>query len=227
MKIRLNPGFVSFLGALFIRLLGATLRIEWRGTEYLDEARKRSGQVIFAFWHGRLLVFSWTHRKKNIQVLASEHYDGDLMGKTIEWLGFGHVKGSSTRGGARALMTLTSLLKKGMDVGLTVDGPRGPLGHVQQGAVELGRLGSSAVIPMSCSAKRRFLLSSWDRFQIPFPFTRVIIEYEKPFMVSSDTGSDEREGLRLVLQEKLGKMTRRLDLEFGYQGKEAWPHEDN
>ncbi|MBN2185795.1 MAG: lysophospholipid acyltransferase family protein [Candidatus Krumholzibacteriota bacterium] len=227
MKIRLNPGFASFFGALFIRLLGSTLRIEWRGAEHVDEARKISGQVIFAFWHGRLLVFSWTHRKQNIQVLASEHYDGDLMGRSIERLGFGHIKGSTTRGGARALMTLTSLLKKGLDVGLTVDGPKGPLGHVQQGAVELGRLGSSAVIPMSCSAKRRVLLGSWDRFQIPLPFTRVVIEYERPITVPSDTGADEREKIRLGLEEKLGQMTRTLDLEMGYKGKEAWPHEDN
>ncbi len=118
------------------------------------------------------------------------------------------------------------MLRKGLDVGLTVDGPKGPRGHVQQGAVELGRLGSSAVIPMTCSARRRILLGSWDRFQIPLPFTRVVIEYGKPFTVPHDSGSGEREEIRRRLEEKLGEMTTRLDLEMGFQGNEVWPHED-
>ena len=74
-----------------IRLLGLTWRIEWRGMENYAAARGMSKQVIFAFWHGRLLVLSYTHRGRRIQVLASEHQDGDLMGRAITWLGFGHL----------------------------------------------------------------------------------------------------------------------------------------
>ncbi|MBN2071335.1 MAG: lysophospholipid acyltransferase family protein [Candidatus Krumholzibacteriota bacterium] len=226
MKIRVNRSVASFLGAIFIRLLGVTLRIEWRGTGHLDEARALSGQVVFAFLHGRMLAMTWSHRNRNVHVLASEHYDGDLMGKTIERLGYGHVKGSSTRGGARALMTMTSLLKNGIDIALTVDGPRGPRGIVQQGAIELGRLASKAVIPVSCTAKGRFLTRSWDRFQIPYPFAKVIIEYEKPFSVSRDSDPEERERIRLALEDSLGVLTRRLDREIGYSGIDLWPHED-
>lgn len=225
MKIRLNPTVMSFFGAGVIRLVGMTLRIEWRGLEHLEEARRMSEQVIFSFWHGRLFILSWAHRNRNIQTLVSEHYDGDLLGRIVSWLGFGNVKGSSTRGGAKALRALTAVLKNGLDIGLAVDGPRGPLGHVQQGAIELGRMGSAAVIPVSCTARRRVLFESWDRFQVPVPFSRVIVAYEKPFIVPGSAGPDDREKQRMQLEHALGDLTRKLDLEMGFTGNKVWPHE--
>jgi len=126
MRIRMNPAVMGFIGSLLIRALGCTWRIEWRGLEHLARARSLSRRVIFSCWHGRLLVLSHTHRNRRIQVLASEHYDGDLMGRAIERLGFGHIKGSTTRGGARALRDFSRLLREGFDIGLTIDGPRGP-----------------------------------------------------------------------------------------------------
>ncbi|MCK4549286.1 MAG: lysophospholipid acyltransferase family protein, partial [Candidatus Krumholzibacteria bacterium] len=192
MKIRPNAKVVSFLASLMIRLLGVTWRLEIRGGERLDRARKISERVIYAFWHGRLLALSWSHRNRNVHVLASEHYDGDLMGKTIEWLGFGHLKGSTTRGGARALRELKGVLAEGCDIGLTVDGPKGPRGRVQQGATELSRLASCAVVPITDTAKGRKIFGSWDRFQIPVPFAKVIVEYGEPLIVPGTAGAEER-----------------------------------
>jgi lysophospholipid acyltransferase (LPLAT)-like uncharacterized protein len=224
------PGLVrrkllSRLGSLVIRLLGFTWRIEWRGEEHLERARELSDQVIFCFWHGRLLVLSYTHRRRDIQVLASEHPDGDLMGRTIRRLGFGHLKGSSTRGGARALRDLSRVLREGFDIGLTVDGPRGPRGSVQQGAIELSRMTGSAVIPLSNSSRPRKLFRSWDRFQLPLPFARVVVSYGEAFAVPSDAGEGERERYRLMLEERLDGLTSGLDRAMGYRGKAAWPHE--
>ncbi len=227
MKIRINPGIASFFGAFLIRMLALTWRIEWRGTRNLEKARKESGQVVFAVWHGRLLALSWTHRKRNIHVLASEHYDGDLMGRIIERLGFGHVKGSTTRGGARAIRDLTSLLRSGIDVGLTVDGPRGPRSRVKQGVVEIGRIANCAIVPVTDSARKRHLFRSWDRFQLPAPFTRIVVEYGEPLIIPEKAGSESIEVERLRLQEILTSMTAALDSELGHAGVEVWPHEDN
>lgn len=215
----------SFLGSILIRLLGSTWRVEWRGGEHLEQARRLSGQVIFSFWHGRLLVLSYTHRNREIQVLASEHPDGDLMGRTIRWLGFGHLRGSSTRGGARALRDLSRVLREGYDVGLTVDGPRGPRGAVQQGAVELSRMTGSAVIPVSNTSRPRKLFRSWDAFQLPLPFARILVSYGEPFVVPGDAGEEERERYRVMLEERLGDLTSLLDREIGHDGKAEWPHE--
>ena len=216
---------LSRLGSILIRLLGATWRVEWRGAEHLEHARNCSGQVIFTFWHGRLLVLSYTHRRRDIQVLASEHPDGDLMGRTIRWLGFGHLKGSSTRGGARALRDLSRVLREGLDVGLTVDGPKGPRGTVQQGAIELSRMTGSAVIPVSNSSRPRRLFRSWDAFQLPLPFARVVVSYAESFVVPSGAGEDERERYRVLLEERLARLTSELDRSMAYTGRGVWPHE--
>jgi len=226
-EVKIVRRVLSFVASLLIRILGYTWRIEWRGEDNLKKAREISGQIVFSFWHGRLLVLSFTHRHRNIQVLASEHPDGDLMGQTIEWLGFGHLKGSTSKGGARALRQLTSVLRNGFDVGLTVDGPRGPRGMVQQGAVEIARMSRSVVVPVSNSASPRKLFSSWDRFQFPYPFARVIVEYGEPIVIPTGATDEERAELRSKLQKSLNELTRKLDLDFGYTGEEVWPHEDS
>jgi lysophospholipid acyltransferase (LPLAT)-like uncharacterized protein len=227
MKLRVSPTVLSFFGALVIRALGATWRIEYRGLDRLERARSLSKQVIFSIWHGRLLVLSYSHRGRRIHVLASEHPDGDLMGRTITRLGFGHLKGSTTKRGAGALRDLASVLTDGLDVGLTIDGPRGPRGVVQQGAIELSRMTGSVVVPMTDAARPRTLLHSWDRFQIPWPFSRVVISYGEPFLVPAGTEPDERERLRVDLQVRLGELTTELDLGLGYRNAEVWPHEDH
>ena len=226
MKIHLPRGFTAFFGALMIRLLGLTWRIEWRETENIEAARRISKQVIFAFWHGRLLVLSYSHRGRNIQVLASEHQDGDLMGRAIRWLGFGHLKGSTSRGGARALRELAKALKEGNDIGLTVDGPRGPRGVLHQGTVELSRMTGSAIVPISNTSRPRRLFGSWDRFQLPVPFSRVTVAYGEPMLVPEGADREERERLRLELQRRLNELTTALDAASGYATEEVWPHAD-
>lgn len=226
MKIDLPRGFTAFFGALMIRLLGLTWRIKWRGTENIEAARGMSKQVIFAFWHGRLLVLSYSHRGRKIRVLASEHQDGDLMGRVITWLGFGHMRGSTSRGGARALRELAKVLKEGIDIGLTVDGPRGPRGVLHQGAVELSRMTGSAIVPISNTSRPRRLLCSWDRFQLPAPFSRVTVAYGEPMLVPEGADREERERLRLELQRRLNELTTSLDTASGYAREEVWPHAD-
>ncbi|MDD3642766.1 MAG: lysophospholipid acyltransferase family protein [Candidatus Krumholzibacteria bacterium] len=226
MRLRPHRGAASLLASLLIRCLGMTWRIEWRGVEHLEAARSAGGRIVYAFWHGRLLVLSWSHRGRAIQVLASDHYDGDLMGRTIERLGFGHLKGSTTRGGARALRTLLGAIGRGSDVGLTVDGPRGPRGRVAQGAIELARIGGAVVVPITDAARRRALVCSWDRLQIPAPFTRVVIAYGEPLSVPRGASADEREALRAELERRLHRLTADLDLELGHAGEDVWPHED-
>jgi lysophospholipid acyltransferase (LPLAT)-like uncharacterized protein len=226
MGIPIHRGAASFFGALVIRLLGMTWRIEWRGLEHLERARAMSSQVVFAFWHGRLLVLSYSHRHRDIQVLASEHPDGDLMGRTITWLGFGHRKGSTTRGGARALRELSSVLRDGLNVGLTIDGPRGPRGVVRQGTIELSRVTGSAVVPITNAARPRRLMRSWDRFQIPYPFARIVISYGEPFVVPRDAGEEDRERFRVLLEERLRDLTADLDSDLSFRGMDVWPHED-
>jgi hypothetical protein len=148
------------------------------------------------------------------------------MGRIIARLGFGHLRGSTSKGGHRALRELKSCLERGLDIGLAVDGPRGPRGRLQQGAVELGRITGKAVIPLTGSAERRKIFNSWDRFLVPLPFTRVVVQYGEPLILEGDEGREQREAAKEIMRERLNSLTSALDRSLGHEGTEVWPHED-
>ncbi len=226
MRIRVNPAVASYIGWLAVRFLGMTWRIEWRNAGNLEKARALSKRGVLSFLHGRLLVVVYAHRKWEVSALASEHPDGDLIGRVVAWFGWEHLKGSSSRRGAAGFRELAAALRGGRDVGLAVDGPRGPRGRVQQGATELSRMTGAAVIPVSNAARPRRIFSSWDRFQIPGPFAKIVVAYGEPFVVPSDSDRGMREESRLRLERALGELTTELDRSLGFEGNDAWPHED-
>ena len=200
----------SFFGSILIRLLGYTWRIEFDESS-LREVRVRYPALIHAFWHGRLLPLSFTHRNRSVYVLASEHRDGELMGQTIRFLGFRHVSGSSTRRGTRAILELTNKIREGHDLGITVDGPKGPLFVVKPGVIEIAKLTGIPVVPITVSSARHWTFSSWDKFELPKPFTRISVLHGEPVFVSGDAGTDEIEAARQLLEQRLRDITREND----------------
>ena len=133
---------------------------------------------------------SYRYRNQQIHVLASEHKDGELIGQVIRRLGFGHVRGSSTRGGARAIRELVGKLEEGFDLGLTVDGPRGPRCRVKPGTLEISKLSGVPVVPAAVSSKSHWVFRSWDAFEFPKPFTKVSIRIGRPVTVPPDAGPE-------------------------------------
>jgi lysophospholipid acyltransferase (LPLAT)-like uncharacterized protein len=202
---------VANAGALVIRVLGFTWRIRFEEEGQLERARAVSPQVIFVFWHGRLLPLSFTHRNRRIHVLASEHTDGEMLGQTIRRLGFGHVRGSSTRGGSRALRELVETVRAGFDLGVTVDGPKGPRGVVKPGVVEVARQTGAAIVPITTASSRRRVFSSWDAFELPAPFARVVVRYGEPVRVGAEADRDALETRRRDVEGELARITQEAD----------------
>lgn len=227
MKIPVHRGAASVFAAIIVRCIGFTWRIENRNLDNLDKARELSSTGVISFWHGRLLIVAYTHRKWGMAVLASEHPDGDLAGRMVARLGWKHVKGSSTRRGAVGFRELAAVLRSGHDVGLTIDGPRGPRGVAQQGATELSRMTGAAVIPLAAAARPCRMFESWDRFQLPGLFAKVVVAYGEPFVVSAGADREEREKSRLRLERSLCELTAEIDRAIGYEGSDVWPHEDH
>lgn len=214
MTARIRIG--SFLAALVIRLLGCSWRFRASGEHYVDEARRYAPQAVFAFWHGRMLPLSYGYRNRSIHVLASEHADGELMGQTIRRLGFGHVRGSSTRGGARAIRELVSKLDEGFDLGLTVDGPKGPKYTVKPGPLEIAKLSGAPVVPVAVSSRSRWVFSSWDAFELPKPFTAVYVRFGPPIFVAGDADAGTLETKRVELERSLRDLTELNDREAAH-----------
>jgi len=199
------------LGALIIRTLASTWRIRSRGQENLQRARETHPQLVYAFWHGRLLPMLYTHRGTSARVLASEHHDGELLGRTIRHLGLDYVRGSSTRGGTKAILSLVDTVRAGYDVALTVDGPRGPRYQVKPGIVEVAKLAGVAIVPVTSASRHHRTFRSWDAFELPRPFTRVLIEYGTPITVAPDAGREALEDTRVQLEAVLRRMTEACD----------------
>lgn len=165
-----------------VRALGPTLRVRWHHAERVDHARSVSGMgVIYAFWHQRLLPFCYTHRDQRIQVMVSTHRDGELITRVIARLGFGAVRGSSTRHGTKALFGMAAERYRTLDLAVTPDGPRGPRQVLKQGLVMLARRTGRIVIPIANSTWPRIELKSWDRFHLPLAGAKCAVVLGEPW----------------------------------------------
>ncbi len=180
---RLTLAIVPRLAALLIRLVGATLRYQdvyasKNGAPSATRGDIIPGPTIFAFWHRSLLTCAHRFRDKDIAILISRSFDGELIARTVERLGFRAVRGSSSRGGTAALRQMIEAYNEGHRCAFTADGPRGPGMVAQPGPVQLAQLvkapwvGAFYALPLSA-----WQLNSWDRFLIPKPFSRVIFTW--------------------------------------------------
>ncbi len=162
---RLKLTLLPPIGAGLIRLLGRILRIRTEGAETVDRLYQKGERVIIAFWHGRQLMMPLAYRGNQAHILISQHRDGELIQRIVARFGFQAVRGSTTRGGVRALRQLIRLGRSGVDLVVTPDGPKGPRQVVQLGVVQLAKATGLPIVPLtfSCSKKKssRVGTASW------------------------------------------------------------------
>jgi lysophospholipid acyltransferase (LPLAT)-like uncharacterized protein len=194
---------ISAVGYRLVSALGATLRWRTEGLEHFDAIVKGGRQPIMAFWHGRILPATYYFRRRGIVVITSENFDGEWIAGIIERFGYGTARGSTSRGGGRALLQLTRDLAAGKPAGFTVDGPRGPAEVAQPGAVWLAKATGHPVLPFHLEADRHWTLKSWDRTQIPKPYATVAISMGEPFDVPADADAAGIEFARQLLEGRL------------------------
>jgi lysophospholipid acyltransferase (LPLAT)-like uncharacterized protein len=193
-KVRWSSRF----GAAFIQAIARTWRFR-----VIDEARYKAAHatgkpVVLVLWHGEMLPLLFYHRNREIAVLVSEHGDGEIIARILDSFGFRLVRGSSSRGAARALIAVDRELSAGYDVGITPDGPRGPLHSVAPGALLAAHRAGVAILPLAAKANAFWQLGSWDRFMIPKPFSRVTISYGDPLRVDADSSREAGERTELL-----------------------------
>jgi hypothetical protein len=204
-KQRFLLAIIPPIAALLIRALGATLR--YRDINALDASGQRvpvgieiPGPAVFAFWHRTLLVCAHRFRNKQIAILISPSFDGELIARTVALLGFYPVRGSSSRGGAPGLRAMAQAYNEGHRCAFTADGPRGPNMVAKPGPVQLAELtGATWIGAYYALPNRRWELNSWDRFIIPKPFSTVTFTW--PSHVAPELDSVQRgldEAVRMV-----------------------------
>lgn len=156
-----------------------------------------------AFWHGRILPATYFFRRRGIVVMTSRHFDGEWIAGVIERFGYGTARGSTTRGGLRALLEMKREMAAGHPAAFTLDGPGGPAGVAQPGALWLAKATGNPVLPFHLEASRYWTVKSWDRTQIPKPLATVSLAIGEPLFVSADADDAAVEEARIRLEERL------------------------
>jgi hypothetical protein len=195
---RLASVFLPFIGALLIRLIYLTAKKSFHPPLALPEE-----PCVIGFWHGDLLMQPFGYRnwrkKGKIAVMISDHFDGELLTKTMRYFALETVRGSTRKGAARALMQAIKKVREGYDLGLTPDGPKGPRFSVSEGIIAIAQKTDSPIILQSCVPDRYWQLGSWDRFVIPKPFCHIDFYCSEAFKVTSM----EMEEAKQLIHDKL------------------------
>jgi lysophospholipid acyltransferase (LPLAT)-like uncharacterized protein len=200
-----NPQrLIAWTVFLVERLVTASLRCRWHDASGLAAVPNRQ-PVIFCLWHNRLALSMFIHRRhpRKLAALVSASKDGALLSAVLGRFGVEQVRGSTSRRGPQALLELARQAEKGYDLAVTPDGPKGPRYVVQQGVISLAQVTGLPILPVICNSHWKFTLRSWDKFQIPLPFSRCEILYKEPILVSRDANEGEREQRRKELQASL------------------------
>ncbi|SME94729.1 lysophospholipid acyltransferase family protein [Desulfovibrio gilichinskyi] len=195
MKIKVNPTLVAVPMAFLYKVLTKTLRFEVEGLENLTEIMDRNDPVMLALWHNELFsLTSYGMTKKFPYVtMASDSRDGQIITETLERVGYKVARGSSTRGGVKAILGMTRMMKKEGLIGvITVDGPKGPRHKVKQGILAIAQKTDSLIIPMRGYVENPLVFKkSWDRFEVAKPFCRCKVFLGTAFKVTDQKLSPE------------------------------------
>jgi lysophospholipid acyltransferase (LPLAT)-like uncharacterized protein len=207
------------VAAAAVRALGATLRLTEVGVETLQPRWAAGQPLIYAVWHGRILMIPWltsrlrrTRGARAVRVLASRSRDGELVARWVARFGLSVVRGSSSRGGGEALRALAASLRAGQDVAVVPDGPRGPRERLQAGLVVLAAATGAPIVPLGFAARPARRLATWDRFLVPLPFARAAVVIGKAATVPRDA---DRETVRADIERALCEVTETADRMVG------------
>ena len=206
---RAQVAAIAGVGYPLVSALGQTLRWRVEGLQHLEAIQASGRQPVMAFWHGRILPATFYFRRRGIVVITSENFDGEWIARIIERFGYGTARGSSSRGGLKAMLQLVRHMERGKPAGFTLDGPRGPARVAQPGALWLARTTGNPVLPFHLEPSRAWTLRSWDRTQIPRPFSTVALVVGAPMDVAMDATDADVERHRIDLEAGLRALEER------------------
>lgn len=210
--------FLSLIGWALISAWSRTIRMCFENKATPERLASEGKNFIYAFWHGRQFLLFHSHRHSGVVIPASESRDGEIQAGILKRFGFEVVRGSSKRKGERALLGLVDGLRKGKNIALAVDGPRGPLYEVKEGVIYLAGKLNKPIVPVITSAERSWIFEKiWDKYLLPAPFTKGIILYGDPIFVQG-VAESELDAKRKELEAALNRL---MALADGYFQKQS------
>ena len=224
LRQRILLWLISWANYLAISLIGPTLRysISWEEPPSPPDATYEK-RVIYSFWHRAVFASAWLWRRTGIAVMVSRSFDGEYIARTIEKLGFVAVRGSSSRGGAQALLGLKSQLEQGNLVAFTIDGPRGPKYVAKPGPVLLSRASAFPMAAFYVALSHAWVLNTWDALLIPKPFSKALVRFSAKVQVPADADDAQMAEFHRQLQAALERVTRFAEEHVARVGAPEFP----
>lgn len=208
-QVWLNFRLVPFLAAALAKTLSYTLRVAYEGAGPVEDLVRDDRRFILSFYHRRLVMMPQAYpfrrataegERRGVAILSSDSKDGERSAATWRWFGIHAVRGTAGDRGAQALVKMIRVVKEGWDLGITVDGPRGPRQKVKGGVLAVARKTGAWVVPVCVAYQDAWKLRTWDEMLVPRPFSRVIVRYGTPFAVAPQ---EEEEPFRRSLEKEL------------------------
>ncbi len=211
---RLQFTLVSWIVPPLLRLIGSTLRTTLTFEEGAIQSLDEGYPGIYPFWHRCVLPATWFFRHHGPAVMTSRSRDGEYIARVIRRFGFLPVRGSSSRGGQRALLEMNKLLAEGEAVAFTIDGPRGPRYVAKKGPVLLARMSGVHISAFYIAAERAWMLKTWDALMVPKPFSRIHVRFGRKIFVPADADESAMEKYHAEMQAALERVTVFAEAQF-------------
>lgn len=213
-----RPYLLSGIIYSLVRLVWFTVRLKLVGWEM---AQDLPGSKIYCGWHGRSFIPANFFKGRGVYGIFSLSRDGELQTRIFSRLGFRVIRGSTGRGGERALVESIRVLRKGAEMAITPDGPRGPAHIVQGGVLAMAKKSGCALIPVGTAARPAFYVPSWDKYMLPAPFARASFVLGEPMYVPADATDEQVEEIRQALQDQIHAMQAEADRIAGVRSEGA------
>ncbi len=198
-----------------LRVLCRSARWEFRNLPVLESVEKIHGCALLAFWHESLGLAAWRYRKSGYHTLTSYSFDGELAARLVWHFGLTALRGSSSRGGARALVRMEQALRERHTIGFTLDGPRGPRREAKAGAAVLSARTGIPIVPNAFAVEPAWRMHSWDRLMLARPMARVVCAYADPIPPPVNTSAESIEECRVAVETSLNRLHDELERELG------------
>ena len=204
----------SWLYKTVVSTIMLTCRVKYFGKEIEEQLKKQGQTWIYAAWHENTAMTVWFIRNEKVAMMASDSRDGELIARGISLFGNIPVRGSASKGGAKAVKAMVKLLKQGHSAAITPDGPRGPVRQLQKGVLYISLMSGSPIVAAHIAANREWVFHSWDKHRLPKPFSKVVVSYSEPYFVDRNKLKQNEAAVMAEVQQLMLRNVERVEREL-------------
>jgi len=210
---KINDFFIRKAAKALILSIIKTCKLKIVGHEHVETLRKQKKSIIYAYWHRHIFVTIYRFRNTGARPLISLSEDGEIVSEIAVEFGMNPIRGSSSKGGARAFLKLLNAIKEdNSEVLITADGPKGPLRQIKDGTILLAQKTRSVIVPICWHANRvKILKKTWDKFKIPKPFGTITYAYGQPFVIPGNAAKEDYPLLKETLKESIDTLEKEIE----------------